>query len=135
MPEYKREIKSWTIKFSVSIVRLVKELEVRGVAFSILNQLLRAGTSIGANVHEGRSSSSEKELHRYLRIALKSANETDYWLNVISQAYPDDVPALNECRKELVELQKVLATIVIKLKNKTIKATKKDNHQKHAASY
>jgi four helix bundle protein len=116
--EYKREIKSWTISFSVSVVKLTKELESNGIPFAITNQILRSGTSIGANVHEGKSSSSEKELVRYLSISLKSANETEYWLKVIQEAYAPASTSIKECERELTELQKVLATIIIKLKNK-----------------
>ncbi|MBA2610851.1 MAG: four helix bundle protein [Bacteroidetes bacterium] len=116
--EYKREIKSWTIAFSVSIVKLTKELENKGIPFAIINQILRSGNSIGANVHEGKSSSSEKELIRYLSISLKSANETEYWLKVIQDAYAIESITIKECEKELTELQKVLATIILKLKNK-----------------
>ena len=122
--EYKREIKNWTIEFSISIVKLTKELEGKGIPFSIINQVLRSGTSIGANVHEGKSSSSEKELIRYLSIALKSANETEYWLKIIKEAYSFSSEKLNECKKELGEIQKVIATIIIKLKSKQ-KVTKK----------
>ena len=79
---------------------------------------MRSGTSIGANVHEGKSSSSERELVRYLSISLKSANETEYWLKIITEAYTFESDTMKECQKELTELQKVLATIIIKLKNK-----------------
>lgn len=116
--EYKREIKSWTVAFSVSIVKLTKELESKGIPFAIINQILRSGTSIGANVHEGKSSSSERELVRYLSISLKSANETEYWLKIIIEAYAFESDRVKECQKELTELQKVLATIIIKLKSK-----------------
>jgi four helix bundle protein len=116
--EYKREIKKWTVDFSVSIVKLTRELEGKGIPFSIINQVLRSGTSIGANVHEGKSSSSERELIRYLSISLKSANETEYWLKIIREAYSFESEKLNECEKELGEIQKVIASIVIKLKNK-----------------
>lgn len=116
--EYKREIKSWTIAFSVLIVKLTKELEGKGLPFAIINQILRSGTSIGANVHEGKSSSSERELIRYLSISLKSANETEYWLKIIIEAYDFTSDTIKECERELLELQKVLATIIIKLKSK-----------------
>lgn len=116
--EYNKEIKSWTVAFSVSIVKLTKEMEVKGIPSVIINQILRSGTSIGANVHEGKSSSSERELVRYLSISLKSANETEYWLKIIQDAYAFESSSIIECKKELIELQKVLATIIIKLKNK-----------------
>lgn len=116
--EYNKEIKSWTIAFSVSIVKLTKELQSKEIPFAIINQVLRSGTSIGANVHEGKSSSSERELIRYLSISLKSANETEYWLKIIQEAYAFESDSIKECEKELIELQKVLATIIIKLKNK-----------------
>ncbi len=125
--EYKREIKSWTIAFSVLIVKLTKELEANKIPFAIINQALRAGTSIGANVHEGKSSSSEKELIRYLSIALKSANETEYWLKIIQGAYEFSSPQLTMCENELTEIQKVIATIILKLKSKQKASTVKED--------
>ena len=126
--EYKKEIRSWTIAFSVSIVKITKELEGKGIPFAIINQLLRSGTSIGANVHEGKSSSSEKELVRYLSISLKSANETEYWLKIIQEAYAFESELVNTCEKELAELQKVLATIIIKLKSKQQELNKRSKN-------
>jgi four helix bundle protein len=133
--EYKREIKSWTIAFSVLVVKLTKELETSKIPFAIINQVLRAGTSIGANVHEGKSSSSEKELIRYLSIALKSANETEYWLKIIQEAYEFSSPQIKKCEEELTEIQKVVATIILKLKSKQkVNVGKEDVKSKTAST-
>jgi four helix bundle protein len=118
MAVYEKEIRQWTIEFSVSIIKLSKQLSSNNVNGSIINQLLRSGTSIGANVHEGKTSSTVRELTRCLTIALKSADETAYWLKVIKQAYEIDMKPLAHCESEVQQLRKVLATIIIKLKQK-----------------
>jgi four helix bundle protein len=124
--EYKKEIRNWTLAYSVLIVKLTKEMESAKIPFAIINQVLRSGTSIGANVHEGKSSSSEKELVRYLSIALKSANETEYWLKLIQEAYEFSPESIKNCTSELEEIQKVIATIILKLKMKQNLKSKKE---------
>lgn len=80
-------------------------------------QLLRSGTSIGANVREGQYAQSKKDFISKMNIALKEAGETDYWLDVIHSAgyfTDDEYSSLNADNKELIRL---LASIVKTAKN------------------
>ena len=76
--EYENDIRVRTKKFATRIIKLTVELKVKNVEYSLRDQILRSGTSVGANVREGKASSSKKELIRFYEIALRSANETDY---------------------------------------------------------
>ena len=75
-------------------------------------QLLRCGTSVGANVREGQYAQSKKDFISKMNIALKEAGETDYWLDVIHSAgyfTDDEYSSLDADNKELL---KILASIV-----------------------
>ena len=115
--EYEKDIKIRTKKFAVRIVKLTQELKTNNVDYPIRDQLLRSGTSIGANVREAKASSSRKELIRFYEIALRSANESDYWMDVIEEGYGVDSKLMIMEKSELIEISKVLASIIIKLKN------------------
>ena len=72
--------------FSVDIIRLCENLRERKKATAILNQLLRSGTSIGANIHEANYASSKADFINKFQIALKECYETDYWLDIFHEA-------------------------------------------------
>ena len=71
--------------FSKDVILFIKESKFERIYFSMFDQLLRSATSIGANVVEGKSGSSKKDWKNFYTIALKSANETKYWLCLISE--------------------------------------------------
>ena len=68
--------------FAVDIIGLCESLRERRKATAILNQLLRSGTSIGANIHEANYASSKADFINKFQIALKECYETDYWLEI-----------------------------------------------------
>lgn len=69
--------------FSLAIVKFINKLPQKQPFFVIIDQLLRCATSIGANLIEAKSSSSKKDFIHFYEIALKSANETLYWLYLL----------------------------------------------------
>jgi len=73
-------IKHRRYQFSKEIVQFVSAAKFERIHFSIFDQLIRSGTSIGANIVEAKSGSSTKDFRNFYTIALKSANETKYWL-------------------------------------------------------
>ncbi len=113
---YQREIKQRTKEFAIEIIKFINYLKVQKLDYPLRDQLLRSGTSIGANVIEGASSSSRKEYIRYYEIALRSANETDYWLDLINSVYHLEEQSEN-LLKELQEIRKIIGSIVVKLKS------------------
>ena len=68
--------------FAVEIISLCEKLRERKKAVAIINQLLRSGTSIGANIHEANYASSKADFINKFQIALKECYETDYWLSI-----------------------------------------------------
>ncbi|MBN8695371.1 MAG: four helix bundle protein [Bacteroidetes bacterium] len=113
---YENDIKDRTKKFAISTIKKTFLLREKGVEFSLRDQFLRSGTSIGANVREAKASSTKKELIRFYEIALRSANELDYWMDVISEGYNFENEFLEEEKQELNEISKVLDSIVVNLK-------------------
>ncbi len=76
------ELTRQSMDFAVSIVHLVKELKVKHETV-ISNQVGRSGTSIGANIREAQYAHGKADFIAKLQIALKEANETDYWLELL----------------------------------------------------
>ena len=74
-------------QFAVDIVNLCTDIKERKKNNVLLNQLLRSGTSIGANIHEANYASSKAEFINKLQIALKECYETDYWLSIFKETY------------------------------------------------
>ncbi len=78
------DIKVRTFEFSVRVVRLCQMLDATpGVSRTLANQLLRSGTSIGANVEEAHGSQSKADFIAKMYIACKEARETHYWLRLL----------------------------------------------------
>ena len=69
-------------QFAVDIVNLCASIKDRGKGNVLLNQVLRSGTSIGANIHEANYASSKADFINKFQIALKECYETDYWLEL-----------------------------------------------------
>ncbi len=113
---YEKDIKDRTKRFGVRTIRLCAGLRKNKIDFPLVNQLLRSGTSVGANVIEAKASSTKKELIRFYEIALRSANESEYWMDIIKEGYEMDTEVMSDDKKELLEISKVLASIIINLK-------------------
>ena len=73
-------------QFAVDMIHLCDTMKTRNKATAIINQLLRSGTSIGANIHEANYASSKADFINKFQIALKECYETDYWLGVFHEA-------------------------------------------------
>ena len=93
-----------TYQFGVRIVKFYKYLTTKQV-YVLSKQLLRCGTSIGANVHESIHTQSKADFISKMNIALKEADETDYWLRLLR-----DSDVINE--QEFVSLQKDVKQII-----------------------
>jgi four helix bundle protein len=118
-PKFKSDLKQRCYNFSLSIIALSDELPNKRSAWVINDQLIRSATSIGANIIEAKASSSRIEFKRYYEIALRSANETKYWLELLKDAHIVEANNLRELLNEVSEIASMLAAGVIKLKSKT----------------
>ena len=94
-----------TIDFAVRIVNFYKHLCTDKKEFVISKQILRSGTSIGANVHESIHAQSRADFISKMNIALKEADETDYWLRLLK-----DSDIINQ--KEFDSLEKDVKQII-----------------------
>ena len=102
--------------FSKEVIGFIKECKYERIYHSMFDQLLRSATSIGANVVEGRSGSSKKDWKNFYVIALKSSNETKYWLCLISETMEISKSKINELITEADEISKIIASIIINAK-------------------
>jgi four helix bundle protein len=102
--------------FSKEIVVFVGNSKYDRIYISLFDQLIRSGTSIGANVIEGKAGSSKKDWKNFFAIALKSANETKYWLCLIRDTIDVSKPKINELIKEADEISKIIASIIVNAK-------------------
>ena len=110
------KIRAYT--FSLEIIKFVNELPSKRAFWVIGDQLLRSTTSIGANMIEAQSSSSRKEFIKFYEIALKSANETKYWLSLLKDSYPELKIQSEVFLKETSEICNMLGSSVLTLKGK-----------------
>ena len=82
----------------------------------MFDQLLRSATSIGANLVEGAAGSSKNDFIKFYTIALKSANETKYWICLIKESIKIDAILIDSLLKEANEIFRIIATIIINAK-------------------
>ena len=119
MPEKEFDLCERTLSFSVRIVKFCTFLNRQGYeSRDLARQLIRSGTSIGANVEESQAAQSTRDFISKLQISLKEARETRYWLKVIMAAELVPENRLKNLLNEVEELSKIIATIIVKTKAK-----------------
>lgn len=111
-------------KFAVRIVNLYKHLCKEKNEYILSKQVLRSGTSIGANVKEGLFAQSKRDFLSKMNIALKESSETMYWLDLLIATNYVDANASKTIIIECEELSKILVSIV-----KTTKQNLKINEE------
>ena len=103
--------------FSLEIIKFIIALPKTSLFSTIGNQLLRSATSIGANIIEAQASSSRRDFIKFFQIALKSANETTYWLSLIRDSFKNLVEESKILLSEIEEISKMLGKSLITLKS------------------
>ena len=97
--------------FAVAVVRAYQRLRREQSEFVLSKQLVRSGTSIGANVHEATRAQSRADFISKMSIALKEAQETDYWLDLLHETGYLDAPAFAALHAMNDELLRLLTSI------------------------
>ncbi|OLE52619.1 MAG: four helix bundle protein [Acidobacteria bacterium 13_1_20CM_3_53_8] len=111
------DIRERTFKFAIRIVKLCQHLdELPGVGRTLGKQLLRAGTSIGANAEEAKAGQSKPDFISKYAIALKEARETLYWLRLLTAAQILPMERLSELQSECDELARIIGSIIVSAK-------------------
>ena len=103
------EIKSFD--FAVRIVNLYKHLTDEKKEFVLSKQLLRSGTSIGANVAEAEKAQTKPDFNAKMNIALKEANETEYWLKLLYKTEYLTEKEFDSIEKDNKEIIAILVSI------------------------
>ena len=113
--EKRNEILELSFEFAVDIIEFSELLEDYK-KYIVARQLLKSGTSVGANVRESQNCESSADFVHKLKIAAKEADETEYWLLLCERAkkYPYDPILITK----LISIKKLLSSIISKMKNK-----------------
>lgn len=104
--------------FALNIVELYKSLTSENREFILSKQLMRSGTSIGANIREAEFAQSGKDFIHKMSIALKEANETDYWLSILKDSNYINIKSFDILSNKNQELIKMLVSTIKTMKNK-----------------
>ena len=107
--ETKNEILDLSFELALNIIDFVEELESKR-KFVITHQLLKCGTSIGANIFEAQSAESKADFIHKLKISDKEAKETQYWLLLCEKSV--HYPFRENLKSQLLSIQKLLSKII-----------------------
>ena len=111
-------IKDKSKKFAIRIINLYKFLREEKKEFVLSKQILRSGTSIGANIREAEHAQSNDDFTHKNNIALKEANETEYWLELLHETEFITEQQYQSIKADCAELCRILIAIIKKLKRK-----------------
>lgn len=117
-PDNKNTVSAKSFAFALRVVKAYKYLTAQN-EYVLSKQLLRSGTSIGANCREAKNAQSRLDFINKLNIALKEADETSYWLELLYAGDYIDEQSYTSINEDCVELIKLLTSII-----KTTKDTK-----------
>ena len=105
-------------EFAKDTVFLCRRLKQNNVEGALINQLLRCGTSVGANVHEAQYAQGTKDFISKFEIALKECNESEYWLELLFETKSLTEADFKDFQSKCVELRRMLVSSVTMLKGK-----------------
>lgn len=105
-----------TFLFGLQIVRLVGQLPRTVAGYAVGRQIVRSGTSVGANVEEADAAESKRDFIHKMSIARKEAKETRFWLRIILETPLLDTPKVRALLQESKELIRILSAITINAK-------------------
>ncbi len=101
-----------SFQFSLRILKLVPYLRDRKIEHVLLNQLLKSGTSIGANIEEAIGGSSKNDFIYKLEIANREARETRYWLRLFKEGELMDIKLATSFINDCDEILRILSSII-----------------------
>ncbi len=108
------DLEDRTIKFSRNIINLCKKIPFNIINKRLIDQLLRSGTSIGANYREANECDTKKDFKNKIRISKKEARETIYWLELLIDVNLNAKVEILKLLDESKQLMKILASIYLK---------------------
>ncbi len=116
--KFKKEFKARIYNFILKLVKFIDKLPKDNSSQIFAKQLLRSGTSIGANYIEAQASSSKRDFINFFHHSLKSANESKFWLALIRDTRKGDRGEVEKLLEELNEIANILGSSILTLKGK-----------------
>jgi len=107
----KYDLEERTAKFGEEVIDFVQKLPKNAINISLISQLVRAATSIGANYMEANQAASKRDFKHKIRICRKEANETKHWLRMVARAHPKSRNGCKNLWQEAHELTLIFAKI------------------------
>ena len=104
--------------FAKDIVFLCRRMKENRIESALINQLLRCGTSVGANVHEAQYAQGTKDFISKFEIALKECNESEYWLELLYETNSISENEFRGLQNVCIELRRMLVATVTTIKSK-----------------
>ena len=114
----KNDFKKRVYLFTLHLIKFVDGLPKDSSSQIIAKQLIRSGTSIGANYIEAQAASSKKDFANFFHHSLKSANESKFWIAILRDVKKCDHEEAELLLKELIEIANILGSSLITLKSK-----------------
>jgi len=105
-------VKEKSFAFALRMVKLAKHLQGGKREYVLSKQVLRSGTAVGALVREAEHAQSKADFINKMSIALKEANETDYWIDLLRQSDYISLESYGSIHSDIQELIKLLVSIV-----------------------
>ena len=115
---FKEEFRQRVYRFALDVIGFVEGLPKGQTSRIIGDQLLRSATSIGANVVEAQGAASRRDYANFFTYALKSANETKFWLSLLKDAGKTEREVTDKLLNEVAEIANILAASILTLKAK-----------------
>lgn len=111
IPKKKYDLEERTTKFGEEIIKFAKKIPRNTVTIPIINQLVKSGTSIGANYCEADGAESKRDFRHKIGICKKEAKETKYWLKMVMTAVPELNIEAKKLWQEAQELTLIFSAI------------------------
>lgn len=114
----KTDLKQRAYLYSIKLVKFIDQLSKDLSSQIIAKQLIRSGTSIGANIIEAHGSHGRRDFANFFTHALKSANETKYWLGLLRDTQKASSKSVEILLEETIELANILAASLITIRGR-----------------
>jgi len=118
-PKLKTDLKKRVYFYALEIIKFIDNLDKKDFIVQIIaKQLLRSATSIGANIIEAQAGSTKRDFTNFFAYALKSANESKFWLGLLRDSSKANRELVNVLLQETNELANILGSSILTLKGK-----------------
>ncbi len=117
--KFKIDLKKRAYLYALDIIKFIDSLDKKDFSIQIISkQVLRSATSIGANIIEAQAGSTKRDFTNFFSYALKSANESKFWLGLLRDSNKADKVMTDKLINETLELANILASSILTLKGK-----------------